>query len=187
MISPVSATLKGVHNGIRKKLAVVAAVLLVPSTPAVVSAASQSAAPEVEAFAGWAGFVDDATIHHTAAGAAARFYVTPRLGIGPEFAYMWGPDDDRDVLLTGNLTFDVFPMRGPEARSVSPFFVVGGGWYQYRDTLPTGAFTASDPAFTAGGGIRAWMNDRICVAGDVRVGWELHLRTGVVVGFRLGD
>ena len=40
---------------------------------------------------GWAGFVDDATIHHAVFGGAARFYVTPRISVGPELVYMVGP------------------------------------------------------------------------------------------------
>ena len=63
---------------------------------------STCARPAVEFLAGYAGFADDATIDHAIAGVAARVYLTPRLAIGPEAVYMWGPRSDRDLYLTGN-------------------------------------------------------------------------------------
>ena len=71
-----------------------------------------TAGPGLEFLAGYAGFVDDATIDHTIFGAAARVYLTPRVAIGPELVYMRGPNSDRDLFLTGNMTFDVIPPRG---------------------------------------------------------------------------
>ena len=49
----------------------------------------------VEGTVGWAGFVDDATIHHGVFGGGARISLSPRISVGPEIAYMVGPDDDR--------------------------------------------------------------------------------------------
>ena len=95
-------------------------------------------APAVEFLAGYAGFVDDATIDHAIAGTAVRVYLTPRLAIGPEFVYMWGPNWDRDLFLTGNLTFDLLPPRRA-ARRVTPFLVAGGG---------LSSSTATDSAFS---------------------------------------
>jgi hypothetical protein len=37
-------------------------------------------------------------------------------------------------------------------------------------------FTSSEGAFTAGGGVRALVGDRVTIGVDMRVGWELHLR-----------
>jgi len=143
-------------------------------------------APAVEFLAGYAGFVDDATIDHTIWGAAARVYLTPRLAIGPELVYMRGPNSDRDLFLTGNLTFDVLPPRNGRPRRVSPFLVAGGGFFQHSDRFGAFDFTSYEGAFTAGGGVRGWITDRVYAFGDFRVGWELHARVNAGVGVGLG-
>jgi hypothetical protein len=130
-----------------------------------------------EAIAGWAGFVDDALINHGVVGGSARFHLTPRVSIGPELVYMRGPNTDRDLFLTGNITFD-FRVRaaGSRAGLVSPFLVAGGGFMSHSTDFPSGTFTSYEGAFTAGGGARAWLSDRLYILGEVRTGWELHTR-----------
>ncbi len=142
-------------------------------------------APAIEFLAGYAGFVDDATIDHTIVGAAARVYLTPRLAVGPELVYMQGPREDRDLFLTGNLTFDVFPPLDGKPRRVTPFLVAGGGFFQHHDRFGPFDFTSYEGAFTAGGGVRGWMTRRVYAVADVRFGWELHARVnaGIGVGF----
>jgi hypothetical protein len=142
-------------------------------------------APAVEFLAGYAGFVDDATIDHAIVGAAGRVYLTPRVAIGPEVVYMRGPGSDRDLFLTGNLTFDVLPPRAGRSRRATPFLVAGGGFFQHRDRFGAFDFTSYEGAFTAGGGVRAWLSDRVYALADVRFGWELHARVngGIGIGF----
>ena len=98
-------------------------------------------APAVEFLVGYAGFVDDATIDHGIVGAAARLYLTTRVAVGPEFVYMRGPNSDRDLFLTGNLTFDVLPPRNGKPRPITPFLVTGGGFFQHRDRFGPFDFT----------------------------------------------
>ncbi len=143
-------------------------------------------APAVEFLAGYAGFVDDATIDHTIWGAAARVYLTPRIAVGPELVYMKGPNRDRDLYLTGNLTFDVMPPRGGRPRRVNPFLVAGGGFFRHSDGFGPFNFTSNEGAFTGGGGVRGWITERIYAFGDLRVGWELHTRANAGVGVGLG-
>ena len=140
----------------------------------------------VEFLAGYAGFVDDATIDHAVIGTAARVYLTPRIAVGPEFAYMRGPRSDRDLFLTGNLTFDVFPPRRGRPARVTPFLLAGGGFFQHSDRFGSFDFTSYEGAFTAGGGVRGWITDRVYAFGDVRLGWELHARADAGVGIALG-
>ena len=142
-------------------------------------------APAVEFLLGYAGFVDDATIDHAIVGAAGRMYLTPRVAVGPEFVYMRGPNSDRDLYLTGNLTFDVLPPRNGRPRRVTPFLVAGGGFFQHSDRFGASTFTSYEGAFTAGGGVRGWMTDRVYALADVRLGWELHARVnaGIGIGF----
>ena len=144
-------------------------------------------APAVEFLAGYAGFVDDATIDHTIFGGAARVYLTPRVAIGPELVYMRGPDFDRDLFLTGNLTFDVLGPVAGRPRRVTPFLVAGGGLMQHNNRFGVNDFTSYDGAFTGGGGVRAWITDRIYTLVDFRFGWELHTRVNAGVGVRLGQ
>ena len=143
--------------------------------------------PAVEFLAGYAGFADDATIDHAIAGTAARLYLTPRVAIGPELVYMWGPGSDRDFYLTGNLTFDLLPPRDGRPSRVTPFVVAGGGAFQHSNRFGSRTFSSLEGAFTAGGGVRGWITDRVYVLGDFRIGWELHMRMNAGVGIRLGS
>jgi len=140
----------------------------------------------LEFLAGYAGFVDDGTIDHAIFGTAARLYLTPRVAIGPELVYMRGPNSDRDLFLTGNLTFDVIPPRGGRPRRVIPFLVAGGGFFQHSDRVGSFSFTSYEGAFTAGGGVRGWITDRVYAMADLRFGWELHARLNAGVGVSLG-
>lgn len=141
--------------------------------------------PAVEFLAGYAGFVDDATIDHAIVGAAGRVYLTPRVAVGPELVYMRGPDEDRDLFLTGNLTFDVLPPVSGVPRRITPFLVAGGGFFQHSDRFGAFEFTSYEGAFTAGGGVRAWITRRVYALVDFRLGWELHARVNAGIGVGL--
>lgn len=140
-------------------------------------------AATAEVSAGYAGFADDSVIHHAVAGATVRAYVSPRVAVGPEVVYMVGPNDDRDLFLTGNLTFD---LRRSRPGIVVPYLLAGGGLFQHSDRFGTQTFRSREGAFTAGGGARGWVSDRAYVAAEYRVGWELHFRITGHVGFALG-
>lgn len=146
--------------------------------------AQERPAPAVEAQAGWAGFVDEGLVHHSVVGGAARFYLTPRLAVGPELAYMVGPGDDRDLFITGNLTFDV--LRPAPSRAATPYLVAGGGLFRHTNRLLVGTFSSNEGAFTAGAGVRVMLGERAYLAPEVRAGWETHVRLTVAVGVRLG-
>jgi hypothetical protein len=165
--------------GFRLCLALSAALLI--ASPA----ASQNGPPQVEFFGGHAGFVDDATIHNAVFGGAARFPVTTRLSVGPEIAYMWGPNGQRNMIATGNLTFDLLHPRGGRPPRVSPFLVAGGGLFMHKDVFRSGTFRSWEGAFTLGGGSKVWINDRVYAVADFRFEWELHSRFTGGVGFSL--
>ena len=90
-------------------------------------------APVVELSAGWAGFGDEGLIHHGLVGAGARFYLSRRFSLGPELVYMAGPDQDSDLMLTGNLWVDLLAPTPAKPRRTTPFLVVGGGWFRHSD------------------------------------------------------
>jgi hypothetical protein len=165
-----------------RRSACLAVLVLLLTHKALAQAPEARPAPAVEFLAGYAGFADDATIDHAIAGTAVRFHLTPRLAVGPELVYMWGPGSDRDLYLTGNLTFDILPPRSGRPARVSPFLVAGGGFFQHSDRFGS----SYEGAFTAGGGARAWIGERVYAVADVRIGWELHARANGGVGIRLG-
>ena len=150
------------------------------------AAGAQSRPPvAVEGLAGWAGFVDESFINHGAVGGAARVHLTPRISVGPEITYMVGPGNDRDVFVLGNLIFDfVAPAPGRPTR-VSPFLIAGAGLFRHSDGFGTRTFTSNSGTFVGGGGVRAFVTDRVYVAPDVRIAAEdLHLRLTVSVGVK---
>jgi hypothetical protein len=147
-------------------------------------------APAVEFAAGTFIFPDDRIVREGFVGAAARVYVGRRLSVGPEVAYIVGTYHSH-LTLTGNLTVDLVPPRPDgSAQKVTPFVVVGGGLFQSRG--PTFNFfnsrstTDNEAGFTAGCGVRARLGDRVYVGGEVRLGWELHMRLNGLVGVHLG-
>lgn len=169
-----------------------------PSLPAVVlglvaflsllagtAAAQEPPPPVLEVGAGWMGFADDGIVNEGLVGGAGRWYVSPRISLGPEVVYVNGSNHSH-LIVTGNVTFDLLPPRNGRPRPVTPFLVAGGGLFQTRETFSNDDYTSTEGAFTAGGGVRAAAGDRVTLGVDVRVGWELHLRVNGFVGFRLG-
>src|SRR5690606_31310678 len=84
-----------------------------------------------EALAGWAGFVDDATIKHAVVGGAVRQQIADRWSVGPEIVYMRGPDSDRDLYLTGIVAYDLASPAEPRPGRTVPYLVAGGGAFRH--------------------------------------------------------
>lgn len=126
-----------------------------------------------EVSGGWAGLVDDATKNYLLVGGTVRRHVSPRVSVGPEFVIMSNSDlvGDRNVMLTGNVVLDA----APDAR-VSAFAIGGVGMFWGREQLRDGPYWSSDPAFTAGGGLRVNVTESVTLGGEYRIGWELHQR-----------
>jgi hypothetical protein len=142
--------------------------------------AQEHPAPAVDLTAAWIGFTDYAK---PGFGGAFRWYVSPRMSVGPELIYMPG-DFQSHLALTGNLTWDVLPQAThPKA---TPFLVAGAGMFQTHEEFFDDAVTSSEGAFTAGGGIRSRLASRVSAGVDARVGWELHVRIGGFVAIDLG-
>ena len=125
-------------------------------------------------------------------GGAARFYLLPRISVGPEIAYVHG-ENHSHLMLTGNVTFDFVRPVNRQPRPITPFVVAGGGVFQTRemfsgDGFPNDeVFTSSDGAFTACGGVRARVGRYLFVGGEARIGWKLHIRLNGMVGVPLGN
>jgi hypothetical protein len=143
--------------------------------------------PALEFAAGVLQFPDDGgMVTEGFAGGAARWYVTPRMSVGPELAYVFG-ERHSHLMLTGNVTYDFVAPHGGEPPAVTPFVVAGGGLFRSSEVFPLDeVFTHTEGAFTAGGGVRALVGKRIVVGAEARIGWELHVRVNGFVGVRFG-
>ena len=165
--------------------AAVGALVLLAAPMADSVAAQDRPGPAAEFAAGWVGFADDGVVSEGLIGGAARWYLHPRISVGPEVVYIHG-DNHSHLVVTGNVTWDLLATTNSRPSSITPFFVVGGGVFQTRERFPSGTFTSSEGAFTAGAGVRALVGDRVTIGIDARVGWELHLRLNGSIGLRLG-
>jgi hypothetical protein len=149
-------------------------------------AAQERPAPVVEFAAGALLFPDDGgTVPEGFGGGAARFYLTPRVSVGPELSFVQGDDHDH-FILTGNVTYDFIGPRNGRPARVTPFVVGGGGIFRTNEEFASGPFSHTEGAFTAGGGVRALAGDRVTFGAEARIGWELHVRLNGFVGVRLG-
>jgi hypothetical protein len=133
----------------------------------------------IEATAGWAGFVDDATRHHTLVGVGARVPVGRRISVGPE-VFLTNGSTEHDLFVLGSVWIDLGP--SPEVAPVVPYVVLGAGYMRHDQRFGRQRFISGEGSFSAGGGVRARVSDRVYVGGDVRIGWELHLRAAGHVG-----
>ena len=167
-------------RGLGRVLAVIG--LLVAGCLVFAPGAFAQAAPALEFTGGYAGFVDDATISHGLFGAAARWQVTPRVGIGPEVTYMIGPRSDRDLFVTGNVTWDLVRPAPPRPGRVVPYLLGGAGFFRHWDRFGRQTFASNEGTFTAGGGARVWVSRHVYAGGEARFGWELHTRLAGTVG-----
>ncbi len=172
---------EAVVGGIKGTLGALALLAVFMVDPA---GAQDKPGPVAELSAGFVSFADDRVVNEGLLGGSARFYLSPRIAVGPELVYISGRNHSH-LMVTGNLTWDVLSPIGARPRRVTPFFVAGGGLFQTRQSFPSGMFTSGEGAFTAGGGVRAAAGERTTVGVDARIGWELHLRVNGLVGVRL--
>jgi hypothetical protein len=165
-------------------LAAVASAMIM--TTAATASAQDRPPASIDLQAGWVGFGDDGIVSETMIGAAVRWYVSPRVAIGPELLYIAESGEHSHFVATGNVTFDLLSPVNGRQRAVTPFLVIGGGLFQTQDELPgIESFTSNEGAFTAGGGVRVAANDRVSIGIDVRMGWEPHIRVNGLIGIRL--
>jgi hypothetical protein len=76
-------------------------------------------APVGEFAAGVLMFPDEGVVTEGFVGGAARFYLSPRISVGPEVAYISG-DRHSHLMLTGNMTFDFLRPENGQPRAVTP-------------------------------------------------------------------
>ena len=146
-------------------------------------------APIAEAVVGQSGFIDEAWDYFGTIGGGLRVFVTPRLAIGPEVAYLSGESDASNLTITANMTFDIVPDDG--RRRVVPYLVAGGGYLRQKTLVGGGPgstalvpFTSSEGTMSAGLGARIALGSNVFVAPEFRLGWEPETRIAVTIGMR---
>ena len=151
--------------------------------------AQDKPAPIVEAVVGQSGFIDEAWDYFGTIGGGVRLFVTPRLAIGPEVAYLSGELDASNLTVTANMTFDI--VRDDGGRRVVPYLVAGGGYLRQKTLVGGGPgstalvpFTSSEGTMSAGIGARIALGSQMFVAPEFRLGWEPESRLAVTIGVR---
>ena len=136
---------------------------------------------EVRATFGAAGFGDELEYPHVVAGGSVRFYITRRFSVEPELLYMRRSADDQDYLFVPAVAYDLADPR----KRVVPYVIGGVGAFQHRGRFGTSPTTWSADA---GAGVKIFLNDRVFVAPEARigyVGYEATARATVSVGYVL--
>ena len=143
---------------------------------------------EVKGTAGGALF-GEGEVPHVLVGGSFRFYVTRRVSVEPEFLYLYHSENDKDFIVQPNVAVD---LRKPN-KKVVPYLIAGVGLLHHRATFHgfdfnTGAprsFVVSSTGWTVsgGGGVRIFLNDRIFVSPETRIGWEPTVRATMSVGY----
>jgi hypothetical protein len=159
--------------------------------PVHVAFAQDRPRPVVEAVVGTSGYVDEVWDHFFTAGAGARWFVTPRLAVGPEIVTQRGGHEASNLSVTGNVTYDLLQDR--PGRRVVPYIAAGGGYLRQRTIVGSGPgstvlqpFTSGEGTFSGGIGARIALGERVFVAPEFRLGWEPEMRFVAMIGFRPG-
>jgi hypothetical protein len=134
----------------------------------------------VKLIAGAAAFLDESTpLDHFVIGAAGAIDLSPRLHLEPQFLYMDGPESDRDITLTGNISYDILV-----AKNSALYLVGGGGLLRHTEDFASGSFSSYDGTFSGGIGIRFDLSENLFVAPEFRIGFEPLIQILGSAGFR---
>jgi len=134
---------------------------------------------ELRGTVGYSNFLDEGPLHHLVTGGSARFYVTNRLAVEPEFLFMYRSRQDMDFHLIQNVVFD-FTKR--ESR-FQPYAIGGVGLQRHRELTETGYYWSNSWTGSAGIGTKIFLSDRLYVAPEFRLGLEPIVRITGSVGY----
>jgi hypothetical protein len=141
----------------------------------------------VEAVVADAAFIDEVWDHFFLIGGGARGYVTSRLAVGGEVAYMRGEAEAANTTILGTLTFD---LRPPDSGRLMPYVIVAGGAVRQRTLVGTGPggppvlvpFISWEGTVAGGVGARIRLGSRVFVAPEFQFGWAPTARLAVKIG-----
>ena len=90
----------------RPAKAAIVAFALLAAPMADLAAAQDRPSPAGELVAGWVGFADDGIVSESLVGGTFRWYLLPRISVGPELVYIHGAHHSH-LVVTGNVTWDM--------------------------------------------------------------------------------
>ena len=136
-------------------------------------------AMELRGTVGYSNFLDEGPLHHLVTGGSARFYVTNRLAVEPEFLFMYRSRQDIDFQVIPNVVFE-FTKR--ESR-FQPYAIGGVGLQRHRELTGVGYYWSNSWTGSAGIGTKIFLSDRLYVAPEFRLGLEPIVRITGSVGY----
>ena len=134
---------------------------------------------ELRGTVGYSNFLDEDPLHHLVTGASARFFVTNRIAVEPEFLFMYRSRQDMDFQLIPNVVFE-FTKR--ESR-FQPYAIGGVGLQRHRELTGTGYYWSNSWTGSAGIGTKIFLSDRLYLAPEFRLGLEPIVRITASVGY----
>ena len=134
---------------------------------------------ELRGTVGYSNFLDEDPLHHLVTGGSARFYITNRVAIEPEFLFMYRSRQDIDLQVIPNVVFE-FTKR--ESR-FQPYAIGGVGLQRHRGLTGIGYYWSNSWTGSAGIGTKIFLSDRLYVAPEFRLGLEPIVRITASVGY----
>src|SRR5262245_19804624 len=134
---------------------------------------------ELRGTVGYSNFLDEAPLHHLVTGGSARFYVTSRVAIEPEFLFMYRSSRDIDFQVIPNV---VFELTRRESR-FQPYVIGGVGIERHRELTGIGYYWSTSGTGSAGIGAKIFLNNRLYVAPEFRLGLEPIVRITGSIGY----
>ena len=134
---------------------------------------------ELRGTVGYSNFLDEGPLHHLVTGGSARFYVTNRVAVEPEFLFMYRSRQDIDLQVIPNLVFE-FTKR--ESR-FQPYAIGGVGLQRHRGLTGIGYYWSNSWTGSAGIGTKIFLSDRLYVAPEFRLGLEPIVRITGSIGY----
>ena len=139
------------------------------------AAYAQPGAIDLRGSIGLTSFVDEVAENHLHASGAARFYLTQRFSLEPEFQYLRQSSTHDDIVLIGNVNWDFLVGR------VTPYASGGIGFMRSSfGRMPS--FSSNEGFVQIGGGMKIYLNDSWFLSPEARVGWEPHFRLSIGIG-----
>ena len=138
--------------------------------------------PELKAIVGYAGFVDNAIIHHGVAGIGARWYLTRHLAIEPAVLYMRASETDEDLVALGSVIWE-YALH----ERIRPYLVGGIGVLHHRSQIRPGAetFSGTDVYGGGGGGVRFFATRNVTLTPELRLNFEPSWVATLAVGYTI--
>jgi hypothetical protein len=134
---------------------------------------------ELRGTVGYSNFLDEDPLHHLVTGGSARFFVTNRIAVEPEFLFMYRSSRDIDFQVIPNV---VFEFTNREWR-FQPYAIGGVGLQRHRELTGTGYYWSNSWTGTAGIGAKIFLSDRLYVSPEFRLGLEPIVRITGSIGY----